>query len=260
MVRGFATGSYEIASSGFVATLTADPVFALGQTTADGDSYDALSPVVETIRRWGQSRDTVPVLPASFIEYFMERYLREERIFEPDESAPDEDYAGRFERGDRMVQVMEHVKVERASAYFVRVRGGMTFGTLLPPKDEVFTGTSWMSFAQWQARERPRHRDAREGVYLEKLTGPRLEAERAFRRGVERAYRHYEVKQGLIEIEGSLLKDPWNVEALRIAAQLNAVAGLPRRCVEFAELGLELDPIAFGLATLAKDCRTAPTR
>lgn len=255
LARGFATGNYDIASGGYVGLMTSEPIVELGQKYGDFEALKGVMALTEVIRDWGKERASRPQLPKSFLAYFMDQYIREEQLFQADESASEEAYAGRYEAANAALLTVAQTKLQQTQVYFLRVRGGTTFGMAFPGKDDVFTGSGWMPFMEFQARERPRHRTAKPGVYLEKITGAGLEAERMFRDGVERAYHAYDIEAGLQEIERSIAQDGTNVAALRIAAQLSAATGRAHRCAELATRGLALDPDDRGLVTLARGCR-----
>ena len=260
LVRGFATGDHALAEAGFVIALTSEPVFELGQAAGDIKSRDFYMPLARTIGRWGRSKNAVPALSNQMIDYYAKYYIREERFFAKDETVVDSEYAGRYEAANAALVMLKETQLDTASVFFVRVRGGMTFGTSFPSKEEVFTDAGWFPFEQWKARLLNWHRRAKPGVYLEKLTGSRLEAEQLFRHGLERAYRDYEVQEGLDEIERAIAQDDTNVEALRVAAQLSAALAQPRRCAELAQRGVVLDPDAEHLSKLAAACQGAIRR
>lgn len=249
----FTNRSVDYAVRGLVATLAA-----LEDRGMSAGDLQALQALTKTLVEWKSAPQSHPALPAEFLDRVRDVYMTESAIFEIDEDAPTA-----APNGQSSEQLLLAAELSRAlgikDCYFVRTRIGTAHGCESEQESTILSEHQ-QSYAAWRSEQLPLHRDAPEGVYLEKLKGRRYAAEREFREGLKRAYHFYELESGLKDIEASLAEDPKNVHALKIAAQLNAVLRQPQQCIDLTARALALDPHATGVAQLQAHCRHAAAR
>jgi tetratricopeptide (TPR) repeat protein len=146
------------------------------------------------------------------------------------------------------------------TVFFVRWRGGISFGMSHDGIDEVVDGGANIPLKRWSETHLSDAEGARTGVYLVPLRGKAFDAQIALHEAFAAGLGHYDIVEAKKLVAAVTKDDPTDPSAYWLTAALEAIDGAPAKCLAAVSRGILLDPLLQPLQSLKLACEEAAAR